>query len=104
MAGGGNDQSTGSPRDKKILEVRDLTLAYKKHIVQTGLNFGIYKGEIIGIVGVNGAGKTTLLRALAGLSEPRSGTIVLEGKKSTSKTRRKCFGMVMQDVNYQLFA
>ena len=63
-----------------------------------------YKGEILGIVGVNGAGKTTLLRVLAGLSEPRSGTIILEGKKSSSKSRRKCFGMVMQDVNYQLFA
>lgn len=104
MVKGRKDRRVETTSDKKILEVKDLTLAYKKHIVQTELNFGIYKGEILGIVGVNGAGKTTLLRALAGLSEPRSGTIILEGKKSSSKSRRKCFGMVMQDVNYQLFA
>ncbi len=104
MAGGRNTSSTAATIEKKRLEVKDLSLAYKKHIVQTGLNFSIYEGEILGIVGVNGAGKTTLLRALAGLSEPKSGTIILEGKKSRSKTRRKCFGMVMQDVNYQLFA
>ena len=56
------------------------------------------EGEILGIIGVNGAGKTTLLRTLAGLSEPKSGTIILEGRKSSSKFRRKRFGMVMQDV------
>lgn len=99
-----SDRGNESSSDKKILEVKDLTLAYKKHIVQTGLNFNIYKGEILGIIGVNGAGKTTLLRTLAGLSEPESGMIIMEGKKSSSKFRRKRFGMVMQDVNYQLFA
>ncbi len=89
---------------RKLLEVNDLTLAYKKHIVQENLNLYVREGEILGITGVNGAGKTTLLRALAGLSKKQKGAVILDGKKSTRKSRRKRFGMVMQDVNYQLFA
>ena len=91
-------------RAKKVLEVSKLTLAYKKQIVQRNLDFYVYEGEILGITGVNGAGKTTLLRTLAGLSDQKSGTILLDGKTTSAKTRRKRFGMVMQDVNYQLFA
>ncbi len=88
----------------KYLEATDLTLTYKKHTVQDRLSLYLAKGEILGITGVNGAGKTTLLRALAGLSKPKSGVITLNGKKLNQKQRRKHFGMVMQDVNYQLFA
>ncbi len=87
-----------------MLEVSGLSLAYKKHIVQQDLSFDLGEGEILGITGVNGAGKTTLLRTLAGLSKPLTGQIYLHGKKTNAKVRRKSFGMVMQDVNYQLFA
>ena len=89
---------------KRILEVKDLSLAYKKRIIQKGLNFTVNTGEIVGITGVNGAGKTTLLRTLAGLSKQYSGSIMIADKKTTPGTRRKRSGMVMQDVNYQLFA
>ncbi|MCR5328242.1 MAG: ABC transporter ATP-binding protein [Saccharofermentans sp.] len=88
----------------KHLEASDLTLSYKSHIVQEKLNLYVNKGEILGITGVNGAGKTTLLRTLAGLSKQKSGVISLNGKKMNPKQRRKHFGMVTQDVNYQLFA
>ena len=88
----------------KHLEAADLTLSYNNHIVQEHLNLYVNKGEILGITGVNGAGKTTLLRTLAGLSKQKFGAITLNGKKLNPKQRRKHFGMVMQDVNYQLFA
>lgn len=94
-----NDKST-----KRFLEASGLTLSYKKHIVQDNLNLHVSKGEILGITGVNGAGKTTLLRTLAGLSKQKAGVITLNGKKLNAKQRRRDFGMVMQDVNYQLFA
>ena len=88
----------------KMLEVSGLSMAYKKHLVQQDLSFDLGEGEILGITGVNGAGKTTLLRTLAGLAKPCTGEIFLHGKKTNAKARRKNFGMVMQDVNYQLFA
>ena len=94
-----NGRSTG-----KFLEASDLTLSYKKHVVQDHLSLYVNKGEILGITGVSGAGKTTLLRTLAGLSKQKSGVITVHGRKFSRKQRRKHFGMVMQDVNYQLFA
>lgn len=44
-----------------------------------GINLEIAPGETIGIVGENGAGKTTLAHLLAGLFEPTTGTISLDG-------------------------
>ncbi|MDH3611078.1 MAG: ATP-binding cassette domain-containing protein [Nitrosopumilus sp.] len=44
------------------------------------VSFDVSKGEILGIIGLNGSGKTTLLRLIAGIYEPDSGKISIEGK------------------------
>jgi ABC-2 type transport system ATP-binding protein/lipopolysaccharide transport system ATP-binding protein len=44
------------------------------------LNLTLEQGDRIGLVGANGAGKTTLLRVLAGIFEPTSGRIDIDGK------------------------
>lgn len=44
------------------------------------LNFSVYSGERIGVIGKNGAGKTTFLRLIAGVYKPSNGTIELSGK------------------------
>ncbi len=98
-----NDLLSGKSTGR-FLEASGLTLSYRKHIVQDCLSLYVNKSEILGITGVNGAGKTTLLRTLAGLSKQKSGAITVNGRKLGRKQRRKHFGMVMQDVNYQLFA
>lgn len=90
--------------EKPILTVKNLELAYKKKVIQSGLNLEVYPGEILGIVGTNGKGKTTLLRTLSGLMESSDGEILLQDKALSAKKRRGFFGMVMQDVNYQLFS
>lgn len=40
-----------------------------------GVDFNLQSGEMLGLIGPNGAGKSTLLRVLAGLLQPRSGTL-----------------------------
>ena len=62
-------------------------------------NLNVRKGELITIVGPSGCGKTTLLRMIAGLLEPTTGKIQIDGKecKGTGSDR----GMVFQD--YALF-
>src|SRR5262249_50676073 len=45
-----------------------------------GVSFNIEHGERVGLIGRNGAGKTTLLRVMAGIYEPPSGTIEVEGR------------------------
>ena len=55
------------------------------------LTFSIGDGELVCIVGPSGAGKTTLLKIIAGLLEPTSGTVTLDGTKVTGpppSTRR----------------
>ena len=41
---------------------------------------------------------------LCGLLKPKGGEILYQGKKLSEKARTKLFGMVMQEVNHQLFS
>ena len=44
------------------------------------INFEIFKGEAVGIIGANGAGKSTLLKILTGITPPTTGEIKMHGK------------------------
>ena len=48
--------------------------------VLTDVTFDVHAGECFGIVGRNGSGKSSLLRVLAGIVEPTSGSIVVNGR------------------------
>lgn len=60
-----------------IIEFRQASLGYGKHIVLRGVTFGITAGDYFGLVGPNGAGKTTILRAILGSLKPLAGTLIL---------------------------
>lgn len=47
-----------------------------------GITLDLREGDRVGLVGHNGAGKSTLLRAMAGIYEPTSGTVMVEGRVS----------------------
>ena len=95
-----------TPKNEKepVLEIRNLCLYYKKRLILGNLNLKVAPGEIIGIIGHNGAGKSTFSRAICGLHTNCSGTILWKEKEMNAKNRLKQSYMVMQDVNYQLFA
>ncbi len=69
---------------ERMLEVKDLKVAFGKAQVLNGVSFHVDQGETVAVVGPNGAGKTTLLRALSRLN-PSSGAVELEGKPLPSK-------------------
>ena len=48
-----------------------------------GLSLSLVEGDRVGLIGHNGAGKSTLLRIMAGLWEPTSGSVKVEGRVST---------------------
>ena len=92
------------PEQSPVLELKNVSLAYKKQPVLRDISLQAAPGEVIAVVGHNGAGKTTFSRALCGLHREMSGTYLWNGKPQKPKERRKRSYMVMQDVNYQLFA
>ncbi len=67
---------------KPVLEVKDLT----KKGNYIDIDFKIYPGEIIGIVGLLGSGKTEMASSIFGLLQPDSGQIFLDGKEVKIKS------------------
>ena len=59
------------------LEVSHLSVSFGERTVISDLSFALQAGEIASLLGPSGCGKTTLLRAIAGLLQPREGTIRL---------------------------
>lgn len=95
--------SPGAAKNK-ILKLQDVGLYYKKQAIVEHINLSAGIGEIIGVVGHNGAGKTTLSRTLCGLHKEASGQFLWNEKPQDRKERLHRSYMVMQDVNFELFA
>lgn len=87
-----------------ILTVNNLSVRRKKKLICNSISLSAGAGDVIGIVGENGNGKSTFCNCLCGLLPSTDGEIVYHGKKLSRKARTKQFGMVMQDVNHQLFS
>jgi len=67
--------------NQPAIQTLNLVRRYGKHIAVNNLNLSIEPGTIYGFIGPNGAGKTTTMRMLAGLLEPTSGTVTLNGRE-----------------------
>lgn len=66
-------------QNKKGIEVKVSGLCYKFGCIQD-LEFELFAGEHLMVLGENGTGKTTLLRLLAGILKPENGEILLDNK------------------------
>lgn len=53
---------------------------YQTVQVLDNVNFKIYEGEFVGIMGRNGVGKSTLLKIISGIYTPTSGEVIINGK------------------------
>lgn len=94
---------TGNSEDA-VLQIYNLSCKRKKQMIFQNISLSARAGDIIGITGKNGAGKSTFCNCLCGLLKPKGGEILYQGKKLSEKARTKLFGMVMQEVNHQLFS
>ncbi len=85
---------------EKVIEMREITKIFGEFVANDKINLELRKGEIHALLGENGAGKSTLMNMLAGLLEPTSGEIVVNGKSekldSPSKAASLGIGMVHQ--------
>lgn len=84
------------------VELRNINKNYGSYKASDNVNFGIEKGKLIALLGPSGSGKTTILRMIAGLENPDSGEIVIDGKVVNNiPASKRGIGFVFQ--NYALF-
>ncbi len=65
------------------LEIAGVTAGYDRADVLDGVTLDVEPGRITCLLGANGSGKTTLIRAILGLTPPRAGRIVFDGRDIT---------------------
>ena len=98
---------------ESVISVRNLTHRYNEGLPNKfnaieNLNFDIYKGDFVGLIGHTGSGKSTLIQHFNGLLKPTQGQILLDGKdiwsdkKSVREAKFKV-GLCFQYPEYQLF-
>ena len=62
------------------LEVADLRAGYGPTVVLDGISFAVPPGGRLAVLGRNGVGKTTTLRSIVGLTPPRRGQVLIDGR------------------------
>ncbi len=87
---------------RDVISVRGLKKSFGDNKVLSGIDFDLYEGEKVVILGPSGSGKSTFLRCINRLEEPTSGTISFEDvvidDKNIQEMRQK-IGMVFQHFN-----
>ena len=84
------------------IELQSLSKGFKTGKVLDGVSLSADKGEILVIFGPSGTGKTVLLRLVAGVEDPDTGAIRLEGRDVTAAApEKRGIGMAFQ--NFALF-
>ncbi len=84
------------------VELKNINKNYGDFQASKDVNFGIEKGRLVALLGPSGSGKTTILRMIAGLENPNSGEIIIDGKVVNNiSPAERGIGFVFQ--NYALF-
>jgi len=109
---------SATPPREAAIQITGLRAGYGATAILQDLDWTVYRGEIVGLLGMNGAGKSTLIKALIGLVKPQAGEVLLLGQSvaELTRTRRKSrnkqqaepisrvVGYVPQNPNSVLFA
>lgn len=84
-----------------VLSAKDMVVDFDGYLALDRVSIEVAKGESFGLVGESGSGKSTLLRAIAGLNHFEEGTLMVDGRTHSKKSRDKTFyrdvQMVFQD-------
>jgi branched-chain amino acid transport system ATP-binding protein len=101
-----------------LLELQDIHTFYGNIEALKGISLTVEEGEVVTMIGSNGAGKSTTLRSISGLTPPREGSIVFDGREigetpaqeivqrgvSLSPEGRHCFPRMTVRENLELGA
>jgi len=93
---------TESPQHP-LLAVRDVTKGFPGVIALSHVNLTLGHSEVLALIGENGAGKSTLMKILAGVQEPDSGQLLIDGKAVQIDSVQSAFdhgvALIHQELN-----
>ena len=86
------------------VQVKNLHKHFGQLEVLRGIDYEVYEGEVVCVIGPSGSGKSTFLRCINRLEEPTKGEIIVDGisitgKKTDINKARENIGMVFQQFN-----
>jgi energy-coupling factor transport system ATP-binding protein len=94
-------------RSAPYIQASDLSVQYGGRKVVQEVDFAVWPGEIVALMGRNGAGKTTLVKSLVGLVQPQAGEVRIDGAATAGRPVAEIcrkVGYLPQDPNTLLFA
>lgn len=93
---GSAQPGTGKP-GRVRLRAEGLRLSWDGEAVCKNISFCVHEGELLCLVGKSGSGKTTVFHALAGLTTPDAGQVLLDGEDVTGKPGKVSY-MLQKDL------
>lgn len=89
-------------RKSPILSLRNIRKSYGAIEVLHGIDFDIYPGEVVALLGENGAGKSTVSNVISGTVQPSSGDMIWQGAAYAPASPREAIdlgvGMIHQEL------
>ncbi|HEV3365529.1 MAG TPA: ATP-binding cassette domain-containing protein [Acidimicrobiia bacterium] len=79
----GRRHHTSRDAGTPLLECIGLEVAYGRTQILFDVSIEVDEGEVLAVLGTNGAGKSTLLRAITGLTPPKGGKVLFDGRDVT---------------------
>ena len=73
--------------NKIIIEVKNLTKSFNETIVLNDINFKLFEGESLAVIGASGSGKSVLLKNIIGLLSPDKGSIKINNEEMVGLKR-----------------
>lgn len=88
---------------ESVLTLESVTKVYSGVVALKNATFEVRKGAVTVLVGENGAGKSTMMKIIAGVEQPSSGRLILDGQtvqiSNTTDAVSYGIGMVFQELN-----
>jgi len=86
-----------------ILRAEQVTKVFPGTLALDKVDFNVYRGKVNALVGENGAGKSTLMKILAGVEQPTSGHLRMDGRsihlRSPLDAEKLGIGIIYQEMN-----
>ncbi|MCR4842312.1 MAG: ATP-binding cassette domain-containing protein, partial [Eubacterium sp.] len=86
-----------------VLHCEGVSKIYPGTLALDNVSFDVRRGKVNVLIGENGAGKSTLMKIIAGIEQPSSGTITMEGEevsfKDTIAARDHGVGIIHQELS-----